>query len=122
MPPNGGTVHAQNTPMEPFFSEVKLNTSMSARILGVTLRFDSFPHSHAHFDSGHPGLGEDTFDGVLVPEVPFASFGPYVVLRCSWCHWKGLEAYISKMASHRPFGHLSPKLWAKEGSGVKLAV
>jgi hypothetical protein len=24
------------------------------------------------------------------------------------------------MASHWPFGHLSPKLWAKEGSGVKL--
>jgi hypothetical protein len=34
--------------------------------------------------------------------------------------WKGLEAYISKMASHWPFGHLQPKLWAKEG--VKLAV
>jgi hypothetical protein len=26
------------------------------------------------------------------------------------------------MASHWPFGHLQPKLWAKEGSGVKLAV
>jgi len=26
------------------------------------------------------------------------------------------------MASHEPFGHLQPKLWAKEGSGVKLAV
>jgi len=26
------------------------------------------------------------------------------------------------MASHWPFGHLSPTLWAKEGSGVKLAV
>jgi len=23
---------------------------------------------------------------------------------------------------HWPFGHLSPKLWAKEGSEVKLAV
>ncbi len=79
VPPNGGTVHAQNTPMEPFFSEVKLNTSLSARILGVTLRFDSFPRSHAHLDSGHPGLGEDTFDGVMVPEVPFASFGLDVV-------------------------------------------
>jgi len=27
-----------------------------------------------------------------------------------------------QMASHEPFGHLQPKLWAKEGSGVKLAV
>jgi hypothetical protein len=26
------------------------------------------------------------------------------------------------MASHWPFGHLLPKLWAKEGPGVKLAV
>jgi len=26
------------------------------------------------------------------------------------------------MASHYPFGHLQPKLWAKEGPGVKLAV
>jgi len=26
------------------------------------------------------------------------------------------------MASHEPFGHLQPKLWAKEGSRVKLLV
>jgi hypothetical protein len=26
------------------------------------------------------------------------------------------------MASHRSFGHLQPKLWAKEGPGVKLVV
>jgi len=29
---------------------------------------------------------------------------------------------MSKMASHEPFGHLQPKLWAKKGPGVKLAV
>jgi hypothetical protein len=29
---------------------------------------------------------------------------------------------MSKMASHEPFGHLQPKLWAKEGSVVKLVV
>jgi hypothetical protein len=26
------------------------------------------------------------------------------------------------MTSHRSFGHLQPKLWAKEGPGVKLAI
>jgi hypothetical protein len=26
------------------------------------------------------------------------------------------------MASHWPFGHLQPKLWAKEGPEVKLAI
>ncbi len=45
--------------------------------------------------------------------------GPkHLSLRCSWCHQKGLEAQISKMS----FGRLQPKLWAKEGPGVKLAV
>jgi hypothetical protein len=29
---------------------------------------------------------------------------------------------MSKMASHESFGHLQPKLWAKEGPGVKLAI
>jgi len=29
---------------------------------------------------------------------------------------------MSKMASHEPFGHFQPKLWAKEGPGVKLLV
>ncbi len=65
--------------MEPFFSELKFNASLSARILGVSVRFDSFPRSHAHLDSGHPGLGEDTFDGVLVAEMLFASLSPDVV-------------------------------------------
>jgi hypothetical protein len=39
-----------------------------------------------------------------------------------WYHWKGLEVYMSKMASHWSCGHLQPKLWAKEGPGVKLAI
>jgi hypothetical protein len=29
---------------------------------------------------------------------------------------------MSKMTSHCPFGHLQPKLWAKEGPGVKLPI
>ncbi len=49
--------------------------------------------------------------------------GPkHLALGCSWCHWKGLKTYISKMALHWPFGNLKPKLWANEGSGVKLVV
>jgi len=43
-------------------------------------------------------------------------------LQCSLYHWKGLEVYMSKMASHEPFGHMQYKLWSKEGSGVKLAI
>jgi hypothetical protein len=46
----------------------------------------------------------------------------HLALRCSWCHWKGLETKISKMASHWSFGHLQPKLWAKEGPRIKLAI
>ncbi len=49
--------------------------------------------------------------------------GPkHLALGCSWCHWKGLEEQISNMASDWSFGHMQPKLWAKEGPGVKLAV
>jgi hypothetical protein len=29
---------------------------------------------------------------------------------------------MSKMGSHRPFGHLKNKLWAKEMPKVKLAI
>jgi hypothetical protein len=29
---------------------------------------------------------------------------------------------MSKMALHEPFGHLQPKLWAKEGPRIKLAI
>ncbi len=43
-------------------------------------------------------------------------------LRCFLYHWKGLEASMSKMALHGPFGHLQHKLCAKEGSRVKLVV
>jgi len=46
----------------------------------------------------------------------------HLALRRSWYRWKGLETYISKMASHWPFRHLQPKLWAKEGPGVKVAI
>jgi hypothetical protein len=46
----------------------------------------------------------------------------HLALGCPWCHWKGFETYIPKMALHWSFGHLQPKLWAKEGSGVKLAI
>jgi hypothetical protein len=45
-----------------------------------------------------------------------------LILKCSLYRWKGLEAYMSKMASHEPFGHLQHKLCMKEGSGVKLAI
>jgi hypothetical protein len=49
--------------------------------------------------------------------------GPkHLALGYYWCHWKGLEGQISKMPSHWAFGHLSRKLWAKEGPGVKLAI
>jgi hypothetical protein len=43
-------------------------------------------------------------------------------LRCSLYRWKCLEVWMSKMASHEPFGHLQHKLWSKEGPGIKLAV
>jgi hypothetical protein len=46
----------------------------------------------------------------------------HLASKCSLYCWKGLEVWMSEMASHEPFGHLQNKLWLKEGSGVKLAV
>jgi len=46
----------------------------------------------------------------------------HLALARSLYQWKALEAYMSKMALHCPFGHLQPQLWAKEGPGVKLPV
>jgi hypothetical protein len=46
----------------------------------------------------------------------------HLALMCSLYYWKGLEVYMFQMAPHESFGHLQPKLWAKERPGVKLAV
>ncbi len=46
----------------------------------------------------------------------------HLALKCSLYCWKGLEAYMLKMASHGPFGHLQHKLCVKERPRVKLAV
>jgi hypothetical protein len=46
----------------------------------------------------------------------------HLTLKCSLYRWKGLEVYVSKIASHEPFRHLQHKLWSKEGPEVKLAI
>jgi hypothetical protein len=46
----------------------------------------------------------------------------HLALRCFLYRWKGLEAYMSKMASHEPFRHLQHKLCTKERPGIKLAI
>jgi hypothetical protein len=43
-------------------------------------------------------------------------------LKSSLYHGKGLGAYMSKMGSNNPFGHLKYKLWPKVGPRVKLAI
>jgi hypothetical protein len=40
--------------------------------------------------------------------------------RSSLYHWKSLRTQMSKMGSHDLFGHLTHKLWPKEGSGITL--
>ncbi len=58
-----------------------------------------------------------------LPKTHSSSSGSkHLPLGCYWGRWKGLVVYMSKMASHWPFGHLQPNLWAKEGLGVKLPV
>ncbi|CAK9224033.1 unnamed protein product [Sphagnum troendelagicum] len=103
--------------MKPFLSEIKLKARLSARVLRVALGFDGFPSSHAHLNRGHPGLCKNAFDGVLVSEVLFASFGPDVVQDeasedVQWLSWVGESA---DMVSELPwrvvifFQHRFPK-------------
>jgi hypothetical protein len=63
--------------------------------------------------------------GVLLDSQKFRAWfqgSKHLELESSLYRWKGLEVEMSKMALHEPFGHLQPKLWAKEGPKVKLAV
>jgi len=46
----------------------------------------------------------------------------YLALECFLYHWKASKVYMSKLASHGPFGHLQHKLWQKEGPKIKLAI
>jgi hypothetical protein len=43
-------------------------------------------------------------------------------LKSSLYHWKALRTQMSKMGLHDPFEYLKPKLWPKEGLGVKLPI
>jgi hypothetical protein len=45
-----------------------------------------------------------------------------ITLKSSLYCWKSIDAYMSKMGLHCPFGHLKHKLWSKERPGVKLAI
>ncbi len=45
-----------------------------------------------------------------------------IALKFFLYYWKAIEAYMSKMGLHDPFGHLKHKLWPKKRSRVKLAI
>jgi len=79
MPPDGGTVRAQNAPVEPFISKVMLNTILKHRVPGGPLGSNGLLGGHTNLNGGHPGLGEDITQKVVLSEVFFASFHPQVV-------------------------------------------
>jgi hypothetical protein len=52
---------------------------MSVRVLIRAVSSSSFPGGHADLNGGHPDLVEDSFERVLVVEVPLAPLGPKIV-------------------------------------------
>jgi hypothetical protein len=79
MPPDGGIVLAQNAHVEPLVSKTMLNTILILRVLGGSLRSNGFPRGHADFNSGHPSLGENLFERVVLSKVFPTSLRPKVV-------------------------------------------
>ncbi len=65
--------------MEPLGLKGLLNPSLSVLILKLPRIFYGSPGGHADFDSGLPGLQEDSLERVLAVEVPSASFGPKII-------------------------------------------
>jgi hypothetical protein len=45
-----------------------------------------------------------------------------ITLRNYLYHWKAIEAKMSKMGLHEPFGYLKHKLWPKEKPRVNLTI
>ncbi len=65
--------------MKPFLYEVQLTPSPNVRILGVPVGSNGLPSGHTDLNSGHPGMCEYFFCGVLVAEVSFTSLSPEMV-------------------------------------------
>ncbi len=76
MPPDGGVVRPHDAPVEPFFFELSFNAILFDRVRVGPLRSNGFPGSHADLNGGHPGLGENRGERVLVIEMHSTSFRP----------------------------------------------
>jgi hypothetical protein len=79
MPPDGGIILAQNVHVKPLVSKTTLNAILILRVLGGSLRSNGFPRGHADLNGGHPGLGENLLERVVLSEVFPTSFRPKVV-------------------------------------------
>ncbi len=79
MPPDGGIVRSHNVHMKPFFFKVRFHASLNVRVLGGLLRSNGLPRGHTDLNGGHPGLGENHGEGVLIIKVFSTSFRPEVV-------------------------------------------
>ncbi len=76
MPPDGGIVRPHDAPVEPLFFEFRLDASLLVRVLVGPLRSNGFPGSHTDLNGGHPGLGENRGERVLVIKMFSTSFRP----------------------------------------------
>ncbi len=84
---------------------------MSQPHFGISVRVKpTLPRVGSWSLSGLPKI-QSSSSGVKTPRIGMF----FIPLKRSW-------SVDVQMASHEPFGHLQPKLWAKEGPGVKLAV
>ncbi len=79
MPPDGGIIRPHDAHVEPFFSKIKFDASKSVLVLGGSLGSNGLLRGHADLNSGHPGLSEDRFEGVLIIKVLSTSLSPEAI-------------------------------------------
>jgi hypothetical protein len=79
VPRDGSLALPKDVEVKPLNLKGSLNTTLNVLVLILARGSNGFPGGHADLNCSFPSLKQDSFQGVLVVEVPVASFRPEVV-------------------------------------------
>jgi hypothetical protein len=79
MPLNGGIVLPQDVHVKPFTFEIRLNTSLDARVFGALLGSNGLPRGHTDLNGRHPSLSDHLQGRILLTKVLPTFLSPKVV-------------------------------------------
>jgi len=78
VPQSGSLILPKDVSMKPFSLKGLLNASLSVMFSLMASGSNGLPGGHSDLGSGLPGLQEHSLEGVLVVEVPTATFRPEI--------------------------------------------